>query len=78
MEQFEISVTHNNQNFHFEVRDYMHHDDDKCKYEVYSNGDFIGSFEPDNHKILHICKNPGLVDEELLHLVADQLEKDHI
>jgi hypothetical protein len=78
MEIFEISVTYNNQNYHLEVRDYMHHEDEKCKYEVYDNGDFIGSFEPDNHKILHICKNPGVVNEELLHLVADQLERDRI
>ncbi len=78
MEKFEISVTHNNTAYHLEIRDYMHHDGKNCKYEVYDNNSFIGSFEPDNHKILHICKNPGLVDEALLHLVADQLEKDHI
>ena len=78
MEKFGISVTHNQQNYHLEVRDYMHHTDDQCKYEVYNDGLFIGSFEPDNHKYLHICKNPGVVDEGLLHLVADQLEGYHI
>jgi len=60
------------------VRDYMHHADDQCKYEVYKDGLFIGSFEPDNHKYLHICNNQGVVDEGLLHLVADQLEGYHI
>jgi hypothetical protein len=74
MEKFEISVSIKNENQHFEVRDYMHHEGDQCKYEVFKEGDFIGSFEPDNHKILHICKNPGLVDENVLHLIADELE----
>ena len=74
MEKFEISVTKGTKNYHLEVRDYMHHDGDQCKYEVFNNGQFIGSFEPDGHKILHICKNPGIIDEEVLHMVAEQLE----
>jgi hypothetical protein len=74
MEKFEISVTGNKQNYHFEVRDYMHHSSEQCKFEVFKDGRFIASFEPDGHKGLHICKNPGVVEEELLHLVADQLE----
>lgn len=78
MEKFEISVTINNKNQHFEVRDYMHHKEDQCKYEVYNDGQFIGSFEPDAHKILHICKNPNVVNESLLHLIADELERYHI
>lgn len=78
MEKFEISVTLDDQNYHLEVRDYMHHEGDQCKYEVFNNGQFIGSFEPDGHKVLHICKNPGVVDEALLHQVADQLEGYHI
>jgi len=75
MEKFEISVTSNHINHHFEVRDYMHHSGEQCKYEILKDGQFIGSFEPDGHKGLHICKNPGIVDEELLHLIADQLER---
>ncbi|HEY0245594.1 MAG TPA: hypothetical protein VGC01_08535 [Mucilaginibacter sp.] len=74
MEKFEISVTSNNENHHFEVYDYMHHDEEKCKYEVYKNGEFVVSFEPGPHKILHICKNPGVIEEEMLYLIADQLE----
>ena len=74
MEKFEISVTWNNQIYHLEIRDYMHHQDDKCKYEILRDGQFIGSLEPGAHKILHICKNPGIVDEGLLHEVAGQLE----
>ena len=75
MEKFEISVTQNNEHHHFEVRDYMHHDGDKCKYEVYQEGEFVVSFEPGHHKILHICKNPGIINDDLLHLIAEQLER---
>ncbi|MGF7080113.1 hypothetical protein [Mucilaginibacter sp. UYCu711] len=78
MEKFEISVAIDNTNQHFEVRDYMHHEGEQCKYEIFKGGQFVGSFEPDNHKILHICKNPGLVPENTLHLIADQLESYHI
>jgi hypothetical protein len=74
MEKFEISVTNDNQNYHFEVRDYMHHEGDQCKFEVFKDGKFIASFEPDGHRGLHICKNPGIVGEHLLHLVAEELE----
>ncbi|NNU34818.1 hypothetical protein HK413_13530 [Mucilaginibacter sp. S1162] len=78
MEKFEISVTVDNTNEHFEVRDYMHHECEQCKYEIFKDGQFVGSFEPDNHKILHICKNPGVLPENTLHLIADQLEGFHI
>jgi hypothetical protein len=74
MEIFQISVTWDNQVYHLEIRDYMHHEGYKCKYEILRDGQFIGSLEPGAHKILHICKNPGLVDEGLLHEVAGQLE----
>jgi hypothetical protein len=56
----------------------MHHDGDKCKYEVFNNGQFIASFEPGGHKILHICKDAGVMDEVLLYLVADELERYNI
>lgn len=78
MEKFEISVAIDNQNQHFEVRDYMHHEGEQCKYEIYKDGQFIGSLEPDNHKVLHVCKDPGLVPGEILHLIADRLEQYHI
>ncbi|GAA4104287.1 hypothetical protein [Mucilaginibacter panaciglaebae] len=78
MEKFEISVAVGKENQHFEIRDYMHHEGDKCKYEVFKEGQFIGSFEPDNHKVLHICQNPGVVSENILNLICDQLEGYHI
>jgi len=78
MEKFEISVSWNNVNNHFEVFDYMHHEGEQCKYEVFQNGKFIGSFEPDGHRGLDICKNPGIVAESLLHEIAEALESYHI
>jgi hypothetical protein len=32
---------------------------------------------PDDYNYLHICQNPGQLDEELLHLLADQIEAHH-
>jgi len=74
MELFEISVSYKNENHHFEVRDYMHHDGEQCKFELYKEGKFIASFEPGPHKHLHICKNAKVEEEELLDLVAEQIE----
>jgi hypothetical protein len=73
MEKFELSVNWKKENYHFEVRDYMHHDGEQCKYEIFQNGQFIGGLEP-HHKILQVCKNPGVVKDELLHVIAEQLE----
>lgn len=78
MEKFEISVLVNSKNQHFEIRDYMHHDGEQCKYEIFMEGQFIGGLEPREHKILHICKDPGVVPESTLHLIADELEKYNI
>jgi len=75
MELFEISVSYNDQNHHFEIRDYMHHDGEQCKFELYKQGIFIASFEPGPHKHLHICKNAGVEREEVLDMVADALEQ---
>jgi hypothetical protein len=78
MEAFEISLTVNNENIHFEVLDYMHHDGEQCKFEIFKNGQFIASLEPDNHKHLHICKNADVMSEEILNQIADQLERYNI
>lgn len=78
MEKFEISVNTTNGNRHFEVKDYMHHDGESCKYEVFENGQFIGSFEPDPHHHLHICKDAGIVQAPILHSIAEHLERYNI
>jgi hypothetical protein len=74
MEKFSIAISNDEQVYNFEVADYLHHEDDHCKFEVFLGGDFIASFEPDGHEFLRICKKYGKVNEELLHLIADKLE----
>jgi hypothetical protein len=75
MEKFEISVKTSKGVRHFEVKDYMHHEGEQCKYEVFEEDQFIGSFEPDPHKHLHVCKNPGVITEDVLHSIASALER---
>ncbi len=80
MEKFEISVSYGNENHHFEVKDYMHHDGEQCKFEVFKSGQFIASFEPGPHphKHLHICKNTGLLSESILNIIADRIEASNL
>jgi hypothetical protein len=77
MENYTITVTTDNEVHQFEVGEYAHHEEDKCKYRVYESGTYVASFTPDSHDFLQICQNPGNVDEEILHLLADQIEAHH-
>jgi hypothetical protein len=75
MDKFVIEIEKDSDKLNFEVVDYAHHEDDnRCKFEILKNGKLVASFEPDNRGFLHICKNCGVVDEEVLHLIADKLE----
>ncbi len=77
MENYPITISKDKELHHFEVGEYAHHDDEKCKFRVFENGVYVASFEPDDQQILHICQNPGKVEEEILHLLADQIEIHH-
>lgn len=77
MENYRISVNHDQEIRHFEVGEYMHHDGESCKFRVYENGNMVASFQPDGHQFLQICQNPGNIKEALLHLLADQIEAHH-
>lgn len=74
MDRFEIEIVNDNKNISFEVLDFVHDDDNRCKFEIYREGKMVASFEPDAKGFLHICKNCGEVDEPTLHLIADKLE----
>jgi len=76
MENYPITISVDKAVHHFEVGEYLHHDD-RCKFKVFENGTYVASFTPDDHDYLHICENPGKVDEELLHLLADKIETHH-
>jgi succinate dehydrogenase flavin-adding protein (antitoxin of CptAB toxin-antitoxin module) len=77
MENYAITITKDKDVHHFEVGEYAHHEDEKCKYRVYENGAYVASFEQDDQDFLHICQNPGNVDEEVLHMLADKIEAHH-
>ena len=77
MENYPITINLKKEVHHFEVGEYAHHEDDKCKFRVYENGAYVASFEPDHNQFLNICQNPGQVNEEILHLLADKIEAHH-
>lgn len=74
MENFTITISHDKEVHHFQVGEYPHHDDQRCKFRVFENGAFVASFEPDAHNFLHICQNIAELNEELLDQLADQIE----
>ena len=77
MENYPITISVDKKVHYFEVGEYAHHEADKCKYRVYENGAYVASFTPDSDDFLHICQNPGGVDEVVLHLLAGQIEAHH-
>lgn len=77
MENYPITVSKDKEVHHFEVGEYPHFDGERCKFRVFENGTFVASFEPDEHQFLHICQNPAGLDEEVLYLLADQIEAHH-
>jgi len=77
MENYPIIISKDKEVHHFEVGEYLQHDDERCKYRVFENGVYVASFTPDQEDFLHICQNPGNVDEEVLHLLADRIELHH-
>ena len=77
MENYQIAVTRSTETHQFEVGEYPHYDDGRCKYRVFENSVYVASFEPDKHHLLHICQNPGHIAEDILHLLADKIEEYH-
>ncbi|MFA6085451.1 hypothetical protein [Mucilaginibacter sp.] len=75
MERFDIRIKKGKEEFDFEVRDYLHHEGEKCKFEVFKDHTLVVSFNPDPHENLTVCKNPGNLDKQLVHLIADKLER---
>ncbi|MEO6523257.1 MAG: hypothetical protein ABIN91_16365 [Mucilaginibacter sp.] len=74
MDNIKISIEKDKQILTFEVTDYVHHESEHCKFEAFRDGEFVVGFEPDNQRYLHVCKNPGILDEEVLYLIADKIE----
>ncbi|MFB0497338.1 hypothetical protein ABID99_003575 [Mucilaginibacter sp. OAE612] len=74
MANYPITITLDKEVHHFEVGEYPHHDETRCRYHVYEGGSMVASFEPDAQDFLHICQNKAGFKEELLYLLADQIE----
>lgn len=74
MDKFDISIKQGKEVIGFEVKDYLHHDDEKCKFDIYQNDILVLSLKPDPHEHLTVCKNPGNLDKKLVNLIADKLE----
>jgi hypothetical protein len=71
MEKFAVSVARDREVFHFEVID---QEKEPCEFEVYNKGTLVAVFEPDENEYIHICRNPGGLDEEVIVMIADQIE----
>jgi hypothetical protein len=72
-----LSITKDDETFQFEINDYPHHEHMHCKFDVFQNGQLVAGLNPDEHHILHICKDTGVVDPEVLNLLADEIEAHH-
>ncbi len=72
-----ISIDYDNITYHFEVGEYPHHDELRCKFNVHYHGKLVATFAPDRQQLLHLCKNYGNLSEPLLHLLADRIEQLH-
>ena len=77
MDNYPLSISIDQQIYHFEIGEYLHHNGETCKVKVFQEGKLVASFEPDAYNYLHICQNPADLEEQLLHLLADQIEAHH-
>ena len=73
MEKFFITIGHDGNGQQYEVRDYPHHENDTCKFEILLDGSVVLNLEPDG-KFLRTCKNPGGLDEEVIHQIIERVE----
>ena len=77
MKNYAITISKDKEEHHFEVGEYAHYEDNKCKFRVFENGVYVASFTPDDHGFLHICQNPAHINEAILYMLADQIEAHH-
>lgn len=75
MEKFEISVAGTDELFNFQV---VNKETESCEYEVYADDQLVAVFEPDEDEYIHICRNPGGLDEEIIVGIADRIEAHYL
>jgi hypothetical protein len=71
METFNISVSGKDTVFYFQV---VNKGTEKCEFQVYAGEQLAAVFEPNEDEYIHICRNPGGLDEEVIVQVADRIE----
>ena len=75
MEKFEISVAGTDELFNFQV---VNNGADKCEYEVFAGDQLVAVFEPNEDEYIHICRNPGGLDEEVIVQIAGRIEANYL
>ena len=75
MEEFSINIVQESKPVHYRIVDKQ---TDKCEFEVYFGEVLVAVFEPDEYEYIHICRNPGGLDEEVIVQIADQIEAYHL
>ena len=68
MEEFTIKITQESGQMEYRVVD---EETGKCEFEVYLSKVLMTVFEPDENEYIHICRNPGGLDEEVIVQIAD-------
>ncbi len=74
---FEINIGHGPDLKTFEVKDYAHHEEGHCKFEVYELGKLVLSLEPEGH-FLRTCQNPGVLNDDTIHAIMENIEALHL
>ena len=75
MKKFNISVKGTDKLFNFQV---VNKGTESCEYEVYLADRLVAVFEPDEDEYIHICRNPGGLDEEIIVGIADRIEAHYL
>ena len=75
MEAFDIQIIQEQKTIAYRVLDKQ---TDKCEFEVYLDERLLAIFEPDEDEYIHICRNPGGLDEEVIVQIADRIEGHYL
>lgn len=74
METFTVEITQQDAKVHYRIVDKQ---TDRCEFEVYLREALVAVFEPDEDEYIHICRNPGGLDEEVIVQIADRIEQHY-
>lgn len=77
MDEYTVTLSLDKQAHVFKVTEHPHYNSGSCRYKVYQEDKLVAGFMPDDQHFLQICHNTGMVKEELLHMLADYMERYH-